>query len=103
VTKLGIIVPMDRSEYFWNNVTGERFIKFPAVLRDTGMFAIVIAPANNACPETILRDCSYLSPYQPQVPQLIGNGPPLGGIPCAFEGLLLQENGTGLERVNMLV
>jgi hypothetical protein len=103
IAKLGIVVPMDRSEYFWNDVTRERFIRFPAIIRDTGTFVLVIAPADNACPETILRDCSYLSAYQPNVPQLVGTGLPSGGVPCSFEGLLLQELNTGLERVNMLV
>jgi len=103
LSTMGVVVPMERTEYFWNS-KGVRYMRFPAVLKDTDTFVYVVSPAASACPETILRDCPVLTSYKPQTPaSLPWTGLPLAGIPCSFIGLLYQDLSAGLDKLSLIL
>jgi len=100
-TRIGVVMPLERTEYFWGP-NGERYLRFPAIWRMTGTVVLVIAPVQGHCPETILRDCPELGPYKPQFPETLPwTNQNLGGIPCSFSGLLYQDVTAGLDRISL--
>ena len=96
VGRVSLFCP-DSSTTYFKDCDGQLNMKIPAILKVTGQLVWAVAPAVNCTEAMVFRDCPYLDPYVPRVPESSQRGIMVQGAAIRSEGVLLCGGNTALQ------